>query len=59
MFVVERWKSLKANNEWLYEEAPWGGVSANNYFIWFHTFEDELSHRGQIRILRNTLPSNL
>ena len=23
---------------------------ANNYFKWFHVFEDELNHRGQIRI---------
>lgn len=25
---------------------------ANNYFKWFHVFEDELNHRGQIRWLR-------
>lgn len=55
--TLEEFKSKQ--DEWLYEEVPWGGVSANNYFIWFHTFEDELSHRGQIRILRNMLPSNL
>ncbi len=55
--TLEEFKSKE--DEWLYEEAPWCGVSANNYFIWFHTFEDELNHRGQIRILKNTLPSNL
>lgn len=40
-------------DEWLFEEVPiWGGYPANNYFKWFHVFEDELSHRGQIRVLR-------
>ena len=38
---------------WLEEQAPfWGGIQANNHFKWFHVFEDELSHRGQIRWLR-------
>lgn len=55
--TLEEFKSKQ--DEWLHEEAPWGGVCANNYFVWFHTFEDEINHRGQIRILRNMLPSNL
>jgi hypothetical protein len=25
--------------------------TANNYFKWFHVFEDEINHRGQIRWL--------
>jgi uncharacterized damage-inducible protein DinB len=37
-------------DDWLYEETPfWGRRPANNYFKWFHVFEDELNHRGQIR----------
>lgn len=40
-------------DRWLDEEAPfWGGRAANNYFKWFHVFEDEINHRGQIRWLR-------
>jgi uncharacterized damage-inducible protein DinB len=40
-------------DEWLDERTPfWGGLEANNHFKWFHVFEDELSHRGQIRWLR-------
>lgn len=47
----------KRTDEWLYEEAPfWGGQPANNYFKWFHVFEDELNHRGQIRWLARRLP---
>jgi uncharacterized damage-inducible protein DinB len=44
-------------DHWLYEESPfWGGLPANNYFQWFHVFEDELNHRGQMRWLRKRLP---
>ena len=35
---------------WLDEEAPfWNNQPANNFFKWFHVFEDEINHRGQIR----------
>lgn len=29
---------------------------ANNHFKWFHVLEDELSHRGQILLIRKRLP---
>jgi uncharacterized damage-inducible protein DinB len=35
----------------------WNGRKVNNHFKWFHVFEDELNHRGQIRWLRSRLPS--
>jgi uncharacterized damage-inducible protein DinB len=42
----------RRDDRWLDEEtAFWGGLPANNYFKWFHVFEDELNHRGQIRWL--------
>ena len=42
----------KRDDDWLYEQTPfWGGQPANNYFKWFHVFEDEINHRGQIRWL--------
>jgi uncharacterized damage-inducible protein DinB len=45
------------NDEWLAMETPfWGGEQANNYFKWFHVFEDEINHRGQIRWIRKRLP---
>ncbi|WP_232225617.1 DinB family protein [Oceanobacillus manasiensis] len=60
---VVRTRTLKElqtrSDAWLYEEANWDSVSSNNYFVWFHTFEDEINHRGQIRIIRNMLPYNL
>jgi uncharacterized damage-inducible protein DinB len=43
-------------DEWLFEQAPfWWDRPANNYFKWFHVFEDELSHRGQIRLIKKML----
>jgi len=49
----------KRNDDWLYEKANWDNNLSNNYFIWFHTFEDEVNHRGQIRIIKKYFPSNL
>lgn len=40
-------------DEWLYvEEEFWHNKPANRYFMWFHVFEDEINHRGQIRLIR-------
>ena len=42
----------KRDDKWLARETNfWGGERANNYFKWFHVFEDELNHRGQIRVI--------
>ncbi len=49
----------KRTDDWLYERSKWGPGVANNYFMWFHVFEDELSHRGQIRWLRKRIPPRL
>lgn len=56
MLAAVREKTLREfaahDDAWLYEETPfWGGLPANNYFQWFHVFEDELNHRGQMRWL--------
>ena len=43
----------RRGDEWLEERTPfWGGRAANNHFKWFHVFEDELNHRGQIRWIK-------
>jgi uncharacterized damage-inducible protein DinB len=47
----------RRRDDWLYEETPfWEHRKANNYFKWFHVFEDELNHRGQIRLISKRLP---
>jgi uncharacterized damage-inducible protein DinB len=41
------------DDNWLYtEEEFWHNKPANYYFMWFHVFEDEINHRGQIRLIR-------
>nr|WP_089744219.1 DinB family protein [Gracilibacillus ureilyticus] len=41
------------NDEWLYEETNWWrDKPANNYFKWFHVYEDEINHRGQMRVIK-------
>lgn len=44
---------LKSKQDsWLSEENQWeNGISYNNHYLWFHVMEDEISHRGQIRML--------
>ncbi|SFF97112.1 Uncharacterized damage-inducible protein DinB (forms a four-helix bundle) [Halobacillus alkaliphilus] len=48
-------KFATLTDDWLYENRLWDNYSSNNYFIWFHVFEDEINHRGQIRIIRKML----
>lgn len=43
-------------DDWLYEEYPfWRDQPANHYFMWYHVFEDEINHRGQIRWMRKRI----
>ncbi len=45
------------DDAWLHLEFPfWHDQPSNNYFCWFHVFEDEINHRGQIRLIRKNLP---
>ncbi len=48
----------KRDDDWLNESTPWwNDEPANNYFKWFHVFEDEINHRGQIAIIRKQIKS--
>lgn len=41
------------DDAWLTHEVEfWYNKPANFYFMWFHVFEDEINHRGQIRLIR-------
>jgi uncharacterized damage-inducible protein DinB len=43
------------DDDWL--EAPLSvAPNLNAHWVWFHVFEDEINHRGQIRWLRARLP---
>lgn len=47
----------KRDDAWLFERhgRPRGG-EVNNYWCLFHVAEDELSHRGQVRLIKRRLP---
>ncbi|MDW0118800.1 DinB family protein [Sporosarcina thermotolerans] len=46
-------------DSWLFEQSPfWYGKPTNNYFKWFHVFEDELNHRGQIRVIKKLMSTS-
>ncbi len=60
-FYVDTLKEVRArtldefaerDDRWLREESMTARGPMNNYWKWFHVFEDELNHRGQIRLLR-------
>lgn len=56
--TLDLFKQIK--DSWLDEVSPIGPNDvANNYFRWFHVFEDELNHRGQIRLIRNHMNREL
>jgi uncharacterized damage-inducible protein DinB len=46
----------KRDDDWLHREFPFWGQTGNNYFCWFHVFEDEINHRGQIRLIYKQFP---
>jgi uncharacterized damage-inducible protein DinB len=47
----------KRDDDWLHETAPFFSNKKlmNNYFKWFHVLEDEISHRGQILLIRRLI----
>lgn len=52
--TMEMFKTLE--DAWLFERtAFWGDNPTNNYFKWFHVLEDELNHRGQIRLIKKNI----
>ncbi len=55
--TIDTFKTLP--DSWLFETAPyWGGHPMNKYFKWFHVYEDELNHRGQIRLIKKLMSAS-
>lgn len=50
---------LGLDDTWLHATDTTRKMHVNNYFLWFHVVEDEINHRGQIRLLRKLLPGGL
>lgn len=51
--------SLELNDDRLHLLDAGRKTPTSNDFKWFYVFEDELEHRGQIRLIRRILPDNL
>ncbi|MGM0845318.1 MAG: DinB family protein [Bacillota bacterium] len=50
---ITKEKFASLDESWLYRETDWWfDRKGNNFFKWFHVFEDEINHRGQIRLIR-------
>lgn len=43
------------DDEWLEKKMQWHKYTSNFHHIWFHAFEDEINHRGQINWLKKRL----
>lgn len=43
-------------DDWLWQESPWNDLVANNYWMWYHVYEDEINHRGEISWLKSRIP---
>ena len=39
----------------LVKVVPYGNSIANHYHLWFHVYEDEINHRGQINWIRKRI----
>ena len=49
----------KVGDTWLMSERKWpNGVAYNQHYLLFHVIEDEINHRGQIRMLKRYLFEN-
>ena len=46
----------KRDDVWLEEPIPGWGSTINRFFQWFHVLEDEINHRGQIRLIWKQFP---
>ncbi|HRW03864.1 MAG TPA: DinB family protein, partial [Caldilineaceae bacterium] len=44
------------DDDWLWQESGWNDTVANNYWMWYHVYEDEINHRGEISWLKSRIP---
>ncbi len=50
---------LALDDAWLRQLDSSFGMPTSNHFKWFHVLEDEINHRGQIRLIRRMMPGDL
>ncbi len=45
------------DDDWLWIESKQNQSIANNYWKWFHVYEDEINHRGEISWFKSRIPA--
>lgn len=53
--TLNQFKQL--DDSWLWQEHAQKDVVANNYWMWYHVYEDEINHRGEISWLKSRIPA--
>jgi hypothetical protein len=45
------------DDDWLWQEAvlPWFDATVNHYWMWYHVYEDEINHRGEMSWLKSRI----
>jgi hypothetical protein len=46
-------------DDWLWRESEWNDRVANNSWMWYHVYEDEINHRGEINWRKSRIPAAL
>jgi Protein of unknown function (DUF664) len=47
------------DDSWLWQETEWDDAIVNNYWQWYHVYEDEINHRGEMRWRLSRMPATI
>jgi hypothetical protein len=47
------------DDSWLWQEVEWDNAIVNNYWQWYHVYEDEINHRGEMRWRLSRMPAHV
>jgi hypothetical protein len=47
------------DDSWLWQETEWDDATVNNYWQWYHVYEDEINHRGEMRWRLSRMPAHV
>jgi hypothetical protein len=46
------------DDSWLWQETEWDDAVVNNYWQWYHVYEDEINHRGEMSWRLSRMPAD-
>jgi hypothetical protein len=47
------------DDTWLWQETEWDDAIVNNYWQWYHVYEDEINHRGEMNWRLSRMPTEV